>query len=215
MNKNGDSLVFVQAQNLQGIIYVSSNEGPGAFVFHLFDVMYIQMYLCEVFLLAKVRSELCFEIFIIKDATCFLTVPPYSAKKLSGSPFPVIGTNMGRHFHRQSEVIRYPADNGVTEPKAIQRDIHRMRKAILRKYVTICEGRWLELWIKRTDSLLHYSEVHDLRKWKSGKTAKVDHSRFSLCGLLKVEEGLHFDFHSDAVIVGLLQEVLQLPRQST
>ncbi|GJT81379.1 hypothetical protein Tco_1055721 [Tanacetum coccineum] len=46
------------------------------------------------------------------------------------------------------------------------------------------------------DSLLRYSKVIDLFKRKSGKTAKVAHSRFSLCGLLKVEEGLHFDFHS-------------------
>ncbi|GKE29149.1 hypothetical protein Tco_1444533, partial [Tanacetum coccineum] len=38
-----------------------------------------QMCLCELLLLAKVRSELCFEIFVIKDATCFMTVPPYSS----------------------------------------------------------------------------------------------------------------------------------------
>ncbi|GJW06405.1 hypothetical protein Tco_1568828, partial [Tanacetum coccineum] len=53
----------------------------------------VQMCLCELILLAKVRSELCFEIFVIKDATCFLTVPPYS-----GGVFKGIGTNMGRHF---------------------------------------------------------------------------------------------------------------------
>ncbi|GKE25142.1 hypothetical protein Tco_1436654, partial [Tanacetum coccineum] len=97
-----------------------------------------------------------------------------------------------------------------------------MRKVILRKYVTVCEGRWYvpSLWevskaspykgvslqslqreahglsIDKTrrllvgegDSLLHYSEVPDLRKRKSGKTTKVAHSHFSLCGLLKLEE---------------------------
>nr|GFA37823.1 hypothetical protein [Tanacetum cinerariifolium] len=73
-----DLLVFLQAQNLQGIIYVSGNEGAGTFVFLLFDVMHSQVCLCELLLLAKVRLELCFEIFVIKDATCFLTTPPYS-----------------------------------------------------------------------------------------------------------------------------------------
>ncbi|GKE53625.1 hypothetical protein Tco_1488781 [Tanacetum coccineum] len=43
-----------------------------------------QMCLCELLLLAKVRSELCFEIFVIKDATCFLTVPPYSGGVFKG-----------------------------------------------------------------------------------------------------------------------------------
>nr|GEZ47870.1 hypothetical protein [Tanacetum cinerariifolium] len=105
-----------------------------------------------------------------------------------------------------------------------------MRKAILRKYVTVCEGRCYvpSLWeageaspykgvsrqslrrkahglsigktrrllVGEGDSLQHYLRVPDLRKQKSGKTAKVTHSRFSLCGLLKVGEGLHFDFHS-------------------
>nr|GEY62622.1 hypothetical protein [Tanacetum cinerariifolium] len=37
-----------------------------------------QMCLCEFILLAKVRSKLCFEIFVIKDATYLLTIPPYS-----------------------------------------------------------------------------------------------------------------------------------------
>ncbi|GKF28081.1 hypothetical protein Tco_0094423 [Tanacetum coccineum] len=80
-----DSLVFVQAQNLQGVICVSGNEGSGAFVFPLFDVMYSQMCLCELIMLAKVRSELCFEIFVIKDATCLLTIPPYSGRVFEGS----------------------------------------------------------------------------------------------------------------------------------
>ncbi|GJV82165.1 hypothetical protein Tco_1518035 [Tanacetum coccineum] len=84
MNKTKDSLVFVQAQNLQGIICVSGNEGSSDIVFPLFDVMYSQMCLCELLLLAKVRLELCFEIFVIKDATCFLTVPPYSCGVFKG-----------------------------------------------------------------------------------------------------------------------------------
>ncbi|GJZ57936.1 hypothetical protein Tco_0613430 [Tanacetum coccineum] len=44
----------------------------------------LQMCLCELILLAKVRSKLCFEIFVIKDATCFLTVPPYSGGVFKG-----------------------------------------------------------------------------------------------------------------------------------
>nr|GEW52983.1 reverse transcriptase domain-containing protein [Tanacetum cinerariifolium] len=51
------------------------------------------------------------------------------------------------------------------------------------------------------DSLLRYSGVPDLRKRKSRKTTKVVHSHFSLYGLLKVEEGLHFDFHSLLVLL--------------
>ncbi|GJY02164.1 hypothetical protein Tco_0360316 [Tanacetum coccineum] len=40
--------------------------------------------LCELLLFAKVRSKLCFEIFVIKDATCSLTVPPYSGRVFKG-----------------------------------------------------------------------------------------------------------------------------------
>ncbi|GJV88396.1 hypothetical protein Tco_1532334 [Tanacetum coccineum] len=43
-----------------------------------------QMCLCELLLLAKVRSELCFEIFIIKDAACLMTIPPYSGRVFEG-----------------------------------------------------------------------------------------------------------------------------------
>ncbi|GJU99499.1 hypothetical protein Tco_1328770 [Tanacetum coccineum] len=63
---------------------VSGNEGSGAFVFPLFDVMYSQMCLCKHLLLAKVQSELCFEVLVIKDATCFLTIPPYSGRVFEG-----------------------------------------------------------------------------------------------------------------------------------
>nr|GEV08527.1 hypothetical protein [Tanacetum cinerariifolium] len=72
------------SQNLQGVISVSGNEDSGAIIFLLFDVMYIQMCLCEFLLLSKVRSELCFEIFVVKDATCLLTIPPYSGGVFEG-----------------------------------------------------------------------------------------------------------------------------------
>nr|GEW34245.1 myosin heavy chain-related protein [Tanacetum cinerariifolium] len=114
---------------------------------------------------------------------------------------------------------------GVIEPKGFgKRPVEfRMCKSILRKYVTICEGRWYvpslwevgeaspyrgvsrqSLWreayglsigktrrllVGEGDSVLRYSGVPDLRKRKSGKTAKLAHSCFSLCGLLKVGEG--------------------------
>ncbi|GJZ88075.1 hypothetical protein Tco_0659857 [Tanacetum coccineum] len=178
---------------------------------YLFSIRPFQMCLCELLLLAKVRSELCFEIFVIKDATCFLTVPPYS-----GGVFKSIGSCRDPLSHyRNQYAMAFSVHLGegnplssVTEPKGFGKRPVEMRKAILRKYVTVCEGRWYlpSLWevehyvirtyLKEGDSLLHYSEVPDLRKWKSVKTAKVSHSRFSLYGLLKVEEDLHFDFHS-------------------
>ncbi|GKE42222.1 hypothetical protein Tco_1469506 [Tanacetum coccineum] len=65
---------------LQSIFRIPSNESSSAFSFLLLDVMYCEMCLRELLMLAKMGSELCIQIFIVENATCLLTIPPYSGE---------------------------------------------------------------------------------------------------------------------------------------
>ncbi|GJY25372.1 hypothetical protein Tco_0400098 [Tanacetum coccineum] len=47
-----------KTQNLQGVVCVSGGEGPSTLAFYLLDVVYRQMYLCELLLLTKVLRAL-------------------------------------------------------------------------------------------------------------------------------------------------------------
>ncbi|GKC30711.1 hypothetical protein Tco_1038005 [Tanacetum coccineum] len=80
---------------LQSIFRIPSNESSSAFSFLLLDVMYCEMCLRELLMLAKMGSKLCIQIFIVDNATCLLTIPPYS-----GGIFKHIGEHMTGHGHR-------------------------------------------------------------------------------------------------------------------
>ncbi|GJT21618.1 hypothetical protein Tco_0891555 [Tanacetum coccineum] len=161
MNKTGDSLVFVQAQNLQGIIYVFGNEGSGAFI------------------------------FIIKDATCFLTVPLYS-----GGVFKGIGScrdplSRYRNQYRKAFSVHLGEGNPLSSGRRVLLSLKGQwylpslwevgeassykgvsRQSLWREAHGLSIEKTRRLLVGEGDSLLRYSEVPDLRKRKSGKTAK-------------------------------------------
>ncbi|GJT77646.1 hypothetical protein Tco_1044371 [Tanacetum coccineum] len=80
---------------LQSIFRIHSNESSSAFSFLLLDVMYCEMCLRELLMLAKMGSKLCIQIFIVENATYLLTIPPSS-----GGIFKHIREHMTGHGHR-------------------------------------------------------------------------------------------------------------------
>ncbi|GJT86421.1 hypothetical protein Tco_1068138 [Tanacetum coccineum] len=71
-----------------------NNECSSDFSFLLLDVMHYEMCLCKLLLLAKMGSELCFQVFVVENATCLLTIPPYS-----GIIFKCVDEHMTVHRH--------------------------------------------------------------------------------------------------------------------
>ncbi|GKB32162.1 hypothetical protein Tco_0871563 [Tanacetum coccineum] len=104
----------------------------------------VQMCLCELLLLAKVRSELCFEIFIIKDATCLLTIPPYSGRVFEGSCRDPISCH--RNQYRKAFSVHLREGNPLSNRRRVLLSLKGLGKGL--KYVTVCEGQWYvpSLW---------------------------------------------------------------------
>ncbi|GKB80443.1 hypothetical protein Tco_0947338, partial [Tanacetum coccineum] len=73
---------------------IQDNETSSAFSFLLLDVMYCEMCLRKLNLLAKMGSKLFLQIFVVKNATCLLTIPLYS-----GGIFKRIGEHKIGHGH--------------------------------------------------------------------------------------------------------------------
>ncbi|GJW32379.1 hypothetical protein Tco_0052411 [Tanacetum coccineum] len=78
----------------ESIICIPGNESSSTFSFLLLDVMHCEMCLRKLLLLAKIGSKLCLQIFVVENATCLLTIPPYT-----DIIFKRIGEHMTGHEH--------------------------------------------------------------------------------------------------------------------
>ncbi|GJT57081.1 hypothetical protein Tco_0992135 [Tanacetum coccineum] len=77
-------LHHILVSSWESIFRIPSNESSSAFSFLLLDAMYSVICLRKLLLLAKMGSELFLQVFIIENASCLLTVPPYPGRIFIG-----------------------------------------------------------------------------------------------------------------------------------